>query len=96
MKANEAPERIYLYPSDRAGEAYEDEWGDRPWGDSVEYTRTDAFIEKVCEWLSDTLQTVLDVNSPLEHHVESIPALGSITQTEFLSKFRKEIKYLFD
>ena len=49
MEANEAPERIYLYPSDRAGEAYEDEWGNRPWGeDCVEYTRTDAFIEKAC------------------------------------------------
>jgi hypothetical protein len=55
MKANEAPERIYLYPSDRAGEAYEDEWGDRPWGDSVEYTRTDAFIEKACSGIEKLL-----------------------------------------
>ena len=53
MKANEAPERIYLYPSDRAGEAYEDEWGDRPWSDSVEYTRTDAFIEKAAAYLNE-------------------------------------------
>ena len=53
MEANEAPERIYLYPSDRAGEAYEDEWGNRPWGDSVEYTRTDAFIEKAAEYLNE-------------------------------------------
>ena len=52
MKANEAPEKIYLYPSDRAGEEYEDEWGTFPWGeDYVEYTRTDAFIEKACDWL---------------------------------------------
>ena len=49
MKANEAPEKIYLYPSDRAGEEYENEWGDKPWGeDCVEYTRTDALIEKAC------------------------------------------------
>lgn len=52
MKANEAPEKIYLYPSDRAGEAYEDKWGDRPWGDSIEYTRTDAFIEKADKFIS--------------------------------------------
>ena len=52
MKANEAPEKIYIYPSDRAGEEYETEWGDKPWGeDYVEYTRTDAFIEKAKEWL---------------------------------------------
>ena len=50
----EAPEKIYLYPSDRAGEEYEDEWGTFPWGeDCVEYTRTDAFIEKAVEWLEN-------------------------------------------
>ncbi len=48
----EAPEKIYLYPSDRAGEEYESEWGAIPWGeDCVEYTRTDAFIEKAKNWL---------------------------------------------
>lgn len=50
----EAPEKIYLYPSDRAGEEYEDEWGDNPWGEGcVEYIRSDAFIEKACEWLKE-------------------------------------------
>ena len=50
----EAPEKIYLYPSDIAGEEYEDEWGTFPWGeDCVEYTRTDAFIEKAVEWLEN-------------------------------------------
>lgn len=52
MKANEAPEKIYLYPSDRAGEEYENEWGDIPWGeDYVEYTRTDALIEKAVKFM---------------------------------------------
>ena len=56
MKANEAPEKIYLYPSDRAGEEYEDEWGTFPWGkDYVEYTRTDAFIEKVLDFFENDL-----------------------------------------
>ena len=45
----EAPEKIYLYPSDLTGIDYEAEWGDKPWGeDCVEYTRTDAFIDKAC------------------------------------------------
>ena len=57
----EAPEKIYLYPSDRAGEEYEDEWGDRPWGEgNVEYTRTDAFIEKATKWLMDNIQDYTD------------------------------------
>lgn len=56
MKTKEAPEKIYLYPSDRCGEEYEAEWGDKPWGeDYVEYTRTDAFIEKVWDWIEYNL-----------------------------------------
>lgn len=53
----EAPEKVYLYPSDRAGEEYEDEWGDKPWGKGcVEYIRTDVFIEKACEWIKYNTQ----------------------------------------
>ena len=37
MKANEAPEKIYLYPDDRAGHKYEAEWGDKPWGEEDDY-----------------------------------------------------------
>lgn len=51
-----APEKIYLYPSDRANEAYEDEWGDKPKGEgSIEYIRTDALIEKALEYLEPIL-----------------------------------------
>ena len=58
MKANEAPEKIYLYPSDRAGEEYENEWGAFPWGEgSVEYVRTDAFIQKAENFLYEKLNS---------------------------------------
>lgn len=57
---------------------------------------TDDLIERACEWLSDNLQTIRDIDSPSEHHVETIPELGAITQTEFLEKFKKEIHYLLD
>lgn len=49
MEANEAPEKIYLCPSELAGIDYDEEWYDRPFGDSIEYTRTDTFIEKACD-----------------------------------------------
>ena len=48
----EAPKKIYICPSDLAGIDYEEEWLEFPWGDNnIEYTRTDAFIEKACKWL---------------------------------------------
>lgn len=48
----EAPKKIYICPSDLAGIDYEEEWLEFPWGDNnIEYTRTDAFIEKAIGWI---------------------------------------------
>jgi hypothetical protein len=45
MKANEAPEKIYIDVS------LDSAWGmtERSYDNEVEYTRTDAFIEKACD-----------------------------------------------
>jgi len=49
MEANEAPEKIYLNPAlDALTEALSEKTED-----DIEYTRTDTFIEKACEWLSN-------------------------------------------
>lgn len=49
-----APEKIYLYPSDRAGIDYDEEWLEFPLGDnSIEYTRTDTLINKVAIWFNN-------------------------------------------
>lgn len=57
MKAN-APEKIYI--DDPTGE-FDDHWSICQNNDSIEYTRTDAFIEKVCGWLKDCA-TFTDMN----------------------------------
>ena len=46
MKANGAPERLYLLPNGLI--SYR-----RNTDEDVEYTQTDAFIEKACEWLEE-------------------------------------------
>ena len=48
MKANEAPEKIWIDPATDLPKlsGHIDK-------DSVEYTRTDAFIEKAVKWLDD-------------------------------------------
>ena len=45
----EAPENIYI--DDPTGE-FDDHWSIYPNSDSIEYTRTDSFIEKACEFIS--------------------------------------------
>ena len=53
MKANEAPEKIYIHP-DIGGREFL-----RPWlrraanNESIEYTRTDVFIEKAAKWINE-------------------------------------------
>ena len=65
MKANEAPIKIYLQvcgdcpQTDCEGCKFEDlednvTWcKDKIFDKDIEYTRTDAFIEKACEWLKE-------------------------------------------
>ena len=55
MKAN-ALENIYLYPYSTDG-IYEVET--KPLEGTIEYTRTDAFVNKACEWLENNLQGVV-------------------------------------
>ena len=53
MKANEAPEKIFLHP-DIGGREFIRPWLKRRANqESVEYIRTDAFIEKVYNWLKN-------------------------------------------
>jgi hypothetical protein len=54
MKANEAPEKIILSADRETGILY-DEWVIRDLTDNIkiEYTRTDAFIEKAVVWISN-------------------------------------------
>ena len=57
MKANEAPEKIYLFENPISGTP-DDRWlSKRSDENDIEYTRTDAFIEKAWEWIEDNLLT---------------------------------------
>ena len=51
----EAPEKIYIHP-DIGGREFLRPWLHRPANnESVEYTRTDAFIEKALDWIEDNV-----------------------------------------
>ena len=51
MKANEAPERLYLSKNIYSTFLYQVPDPDDE--TAVEYTRTDVFIEKACSWLKN-------------------------------------------
>ena len=60
MQANEAPEKLYLDTTDNPDNvwlrAFRLPFNKPPFNTEIEYTRTDAFIEKACEWMSSHLQ----------------------------------------
>lgn len=58
MKANEAPEKIYI--DDPTGE-FDDHWSIYQNNDSIEYTRTDSFIEKACEFMCNNIDKQLTI-----------------------------------
>ena len=52
MKANEAPEKIYVHV--RANKELSTAWYDRRIGvNNIEYIRTDIFIKKIYDWLKN-------------------------------------------
>ena len=64
MQANEAPEKLYLDTTDNPDNvwlrAFRPPFNKPPFNTEIEYTRTDAFIETACEWMSSHLQMQYD------------------------------------
>ena len=58
MKANEAPEKIYYTPTG-GGFYLTTIKSEPPFAEGIEYTRTNVFIDKACEWLENNLQGVV-------------------------------------
>ena len=89
MKATEAPEKIYMTPSfgepDNVllasfSKSHLDFHRD------VEYTRTDAFIEKACEWIKESLTNNPDCN-------RIISKKGVITMGLLIEDFKNYVNY---
>lgn len=79
----EAPEKIYIHP-DIGGREFL-----RPWllqaanSESIEYVRTDSFIEKVANYLNYILYDRVEINNP----GTIIPSL--LTKGEFIDDFKR-------
>ena len=82
MKANEAPEKLYIW----FGHPYTVDYtklSKRQFEEQVEYTRTDAFIEKACSWLKKNCKDYIIVD--IDNKYEGIDGL-------FLEDFKNYLK----
>ena len=64
----------------------EDEWSTFPWGESVEYTRTDAFIDKAEKFFTEKFE-VEDYNDNIDIDGSPIFNYG-----RFIEDFKKYMK----
>ena len=78
MKAN-APEKLYFGESDKG---ILDIYSTKESDNEVEYVRKDAFIEKACEWLKESV-----TNNPECNRI--ISKKGVITMGLLIEDFRK-------
>lgn len=65
MKANEAPEKIYRTTTYLDGDRGKTLWkaNQVAGAENIEYTRTDAFIKKACEWLEKNIAEATGIDS---------------------------------
>ena len=82
MKANEAPEKIYLSKDYKTNDV-DERWFDyKSSDDDIEYIRKDAFIKKACEFISLNVADYIDVT-----HKGGIEHL--VLQEKFIEGFKK-------
>jgi len=97
MKANEAPEKIYLIrnfssptalntTNDHHGKFLNEWYRSREKDADIEYTRSDAFIEKVISFLNYKLEDIVAIRVPgtiIPQHV---------TKQELIEDFKNYVK----
>ena len=84
MKANEAPDKIYLHiEDDKVLNRWNSEWAGL---NDIEYTRTDAFIEKALEFLDGCIFDYID----LKH--ANVDTFMNINNKRFIEDFRNYMK----
>ena len=85
MKANEAPEKLYvnfhfIETHPESHQPLVTKQGTNKY--DIEYVRKDAFVEKACEWLKESI-----TNNPECNRI--ISKKGVITMGELIEDFRK-------
>ena len=83
MKVNEVPEKVYISDSELNNSEHCIIWFKSQQNEKdIEYVRKDAFIEKACEWLKESI-----TNNPECNRI--ISKKGVITMGELIEDFRK-------
>ena len=86
MKANEAPEKIYINPMPNPSDGYVGVAWSEPHIDMKEYTRTDAFIEKALEFLDGCIPDYIDLTHA------NVDTFMHVDNKRFIEDFKNYMK----
>lgn len=86
MKANEAPEKIYVDANEDWHRTYT-AFTEKAKGDDIEYIRKDAFIEKAVDYLNSQLYDWVSITNPNQRSCANV-----IPKRDFIEDFRKYMK----
>ena len=82
-----APEKLYVDTNDRLSDSILYGFTEKRKDDDIEYTRTDAFIEKACLWLKDNTDRYLYNTGGID---EYIPKCGGKMIEDFKNYMKGE------
>ena len=85
MKANEAPEKIYIFENPILDFT---KLSVKQSDNDIEYTRTDAFIEKACDWLRTHSEMDFFELIPVGNYCGA----GNLNKKKMIEDFRNYMK----
>jgi hypothetical protein len=91
MKANEAPEKLYIDFRDRKESTWRCAYTEKAMANDIEYIRKDAFVEKACEYFRRNLEDTKVIDDYRNILVRGIQASYTSVE-EFIEDFRNYIK----
>lgn len=87
MKVNGAPEKLYIDFRDRAESTWRCAYTEKALANNIEYTRTDAFIEKACEYISEHIEYYMKKDKAC-----NVPLCPLFATKSFIEDFKNYMK----
>ena len=91
MKANEAPEKLYVDVNDNLSDSFLYGFTEKRKEDDIEYTHTDTFIEKACEFISKYIESDKYVSPDEESYRLGFP-YNYFETSMFINDFKEYMK----
>ena len=92
MEANGAPEKLYIDFRDRKESTWRCAYTEKAMANDIEYTRTNAFIEKALRWIEENICEYCEGENII-FTASNIQYIDIFNQQQFVEDFKNYLKY---